>query len=62
MLEVELKAIMEEGILLARELGLKELILESDAQIATMALSSPGSPPKLNSEGGGGCKTLPALL
>lgn len=45
MLEVELKAIMEEGILLARELGLKEVILEGDAQTATMALASPGSLP-----------------
>ena len=43
-LEVEAKAV-EEGILLSRDLGLREVIVEGDAMIVMTALSSPNPPP-----------------
>lgn len=43
-LEVEARA-TEEGIFLARDLGLKEVIVEGDATIVMTALSSQNLPP-----------------
>lgn len=43
-LEVEAKA-ANEGIILPRDLGLREVIVEGDALIVMAALSSPKKPP-----------------
>ncbi|KAL0007192.1 hypothetical protein SO802_008694 [Lithocarpus litseifolius] len=43
-LEVEAKAV-EEGIMLAKDLGFKRIIIEGDAQTMMMALSDHNSPP-----------------
>ena len=48
-LEVEAKP-MEEGIQVARDLSLKEIIIEGDAKQVVMAISDTGSAPSLISK------------